>query len=130
MFWTLKQKTNNKGAQAENLALSFLQDQGLKLIERNYACRSGELDLIMLDGESLIFIEVRLRTNNNFGGAAGSITRTKRQRLEKTALHFLQSHPVFSHRLCRFDLICLTSAQSNNDEHHQKPIEWLKGVFQ
>ncbi|MRI35391.1 YraN family protein [Endozoicomonas sp. OPT23] len=130
MFWTLKQKTNSKGAQAEKLALNFLQSQSLQLVTKNYACRNGELDLIMLDGESLVFIEVRLRTNSEFGGASGSITAPKQRRLEKTALHFLQSHPAFSHRFCRFDLVCLTSAQSNNDEHHQKPIEWLKGVFQ
>ena len=130
MFWTLKQKTNTKGAQAEGLALNFLQSQGLTLITRNYACRSGELDLVMLDDSQLVFIEVRLRNNNRYGGAAASITPAKQQRLQKTARHFLQSHPAHSHRFCRFDLVSLTSAQTNNDERHQKPIEWLKGIIQ
>ena len=73
--------TSNVGHQAEQLALDYLQSHGLRLLERNFRGRFGEIDLIMLDGHTLVFIEVRLRKSKNFGGAEQSITASKQNKL-------------------------------------------------
>lgn len=132
MFWQLNLR-NKTGAQAEARALQFLKQQQLKLVSKNYACRHGELDLIMLDKNTLVFIEVRSRSSNRYGGAAGSITRTKQQKMTKAASHFLQQHRDHQHRHCRFDAILIkhqtNTVTCNNDEPPPKPIEWLQGIF-
>ena len=80
---------STRGAQAEQLAAQFLQCQGLKLVQRNYRCRYGEIDLILHDGNTLVFAEVRLRSRNDFGGAAASINAAKQAKLVRTAQHYL-----------------------------------------
>jgi putative endonuclease len=77
---------NRRGVPAENLAAAFLEGQGLKILERNYRCRFGEIDLIASSGATLVFVEVRARRSSAFGGAAGSITAAKRRRLVAAAL--------------------------------------------
>lgn len=105
------------GQQAENLAADFLQLQGLRLVERNYRCRMGEIDLIMDDGATRVFVEVRLRRNRNFGGAAESITQSKQSKLIRAAQHYLQQ---FSKQPpCRFDAVLLDGLK----------IEWIKDAF-
>ena len=69
------------GAKAEALAADFLASRGVTILERNFRRRCGELDLVAQDGDTLVFVEVRLRTHNDFGGAAASITATKRSRM-------------------------------------------------
>ena len=128
MFWQLNLK-NNQGAAAESQALKFLKRQGLRLIERNYACRAGELDLIMLHQSTLVFIEVRSRSTSGYGSAAETINLTKQNKIRKTAAHFLQSFPDHRHRLCRYDAILLNISNCNNDESNTNPIEWLQGAF-
>ena len=108
------------GGQAEALAAAYLKQQGLKLLASNYRCRFGEIDLIMRDGVTLVFVEVRLRSNANYGGAATSITVAKRQRLIHTAQHYLQQHGDSS---CRFDAILMQSVDMQD-------IEWLKNAFE
>jgi putative endonuclease len=107
------------GAQAEQLAAQFLQRHGLKLVESNYRSRFGEIDLILRDGDSLVFVEVRQRSRSDFGGAAASIDPRKQHRLILTAQHYLAALPHIPP--CRFDAVLLDSA--NN-------IEWLKGAFE
>ncbi|HEX5392784.1 MAG TPA: YraN family protein [Rhodocyclaceae bacterium] len=107
------------GAAAEDLAAAFLARQGLRLVERNYRVRGGEIDLICMDGATLVFVEVRLRTNSRYGGAAASITATKQRRLILAASHYLQAH---GERDCRFDCVLLTAL----DEH---AIEWIRDAF-
>jgi putative endonuclease len=80
---------NLGGAQAEDQALRFLLGQGLKLTQRNYTCRLGEIDLILLDGATLVFVEVRMRSSRSLGAAAQSITARKRERLLAAARHYL-----------------------------------------
>ena len=109
-----------RGAAAEKYAEEFLQRQGLILLERNYRCRFGEIDLIMRDGTVLVFIEVRMRTSPVFGGAAGSITPTKQAKLLRTARHYLAS--LKTEPPCRFDAVLLSGA--NGQE-----IEWIKNAF-
>jgi putative endonuclease len=108
------------GAQAEQLAAQYIQQQGLKLIVQNYRCRLGEIDLIMQDGTTLPFIEVRLRSNANFGGAAASIDVRKQQRIIRTAQQYL-ANPVRTPP-CRFDAILLQVMRGHT-------MQWLKNAF-
>jgi len=110
----------NQGALAEQWAAHFLQNQGLKLIEHNYRCRFGEIDLIMQDGATLVFVEVRLRRNADFGGAAASIDIRKQQRLIRTSQQYLCG--LVRTPACRFDAILLSDAQGRN-------AQWLKNAF-
>ncbi|MCW7553585.1 YraN family protein [Endozoicomonas gorgoniicola] len=136
MYWRLKLQSNT-GARAEHLALQHLKANRLKLVARNYACRFGELDLVMLDGETLVFVEVRSRNSQQFGGAAASITPAKQRKIRRTAEHFLQNHRKHQHRHCRFDAVLIINQTdtvtrhviSSNDERAPKPIEWLQGIF-
>lgn len=108
------------GANAERLAERFLLAQGLALLERNYRCRFGEIDLVMRDRETLVFVEVRLRSHSGYGGAAGSITAAKRERLLRAARHYLAREPRTP--ACRFDAILL-------DGTREPRIEWIRDAF-
>lgn len=105
------------GQEAENLAAEFLQGQGLRLVARNYRCRMGEIDLIMEDRGTLVFVEVRLRKNNHFGGAAASITPHKQGKLIRAAQHYLQQQT--RQPPCRFDALLLEGGK----------MEWIKDAF-
>ncbi|PKO51851.1 MAG: YraN family protein [Betaproteobacteria bacterium HGW-Betaproteobacteria-20] len=119
----MKLNKNNAGLDAEKLAATFLVNHGLKLMVQNYHCRYGEIDLIMKDAKTLVFVEVRLRTNNKFGSAGASITPQKQQKLILTAQHYLQEYSrQHGESLCRFDAILMTKA----DAQH---IEWLPNAF-
>jgi putative endonuclease len=110
----------SRGAQAEQFAAQFLQRHGLKLLHQNYRCRYGEIDLILQDQSTLVFAEVRLRSRNDFGGAAASITRSKQTKLVRTAQHYLATLTRIPP--CRFDAVLM---KAPNDEN----IEWLKNAF-
>lgn len=111
----------NSGAIAENLAVRFLQRQGLRILERNFRCRSGEIDVIACDRDTLVFVEVRLREPSVFGGAVQSITTTKQNRLRKAARYYLGQQS--SGKSCRFDAILL-------DRLEDSRIEWLKNIIE
>ncbi|MDA8258956.1 MAG: YraN family protein [Betaproteobacteria bacterium] len=108
-----------KGAAAEQLAADYLQRQGLRLLERNFRVRGGEIDLVCRDGKTTVFVEVRLRSRGDFGGAAASITAAKQARLILAARHWLLRH---GETPCRFDCILLEDLESKN-------IEWLRDAF-
>ena len=112
------------GKKAEDIALKYLTEKGLSLITRNYRSRWGELDLIMQDGETLVFVEVRSRTHSNYSSAAASIDFRKQQKLAKTALIYLQQFSTPPN--ARFDVIALDrqSAQSTQD------IKWIRNAFE
>lgn len=93
------------GREAEARACAFLQQQGLILIERNFRCRVGEIDLIMRDAQTLVFVEVRCRKDRQFGGAAASVGRVKQQRLLRSASAYLSR--LARPPACRFDLIAI-----------------------
>ena len=109
------------GDVAERHALAYLTQQGLKLVEANYRSRFGEIDLIMRDGEVLVFAEVRMRKSNDFGGARASISATKQAKLIKTAEQYLTkfTRPP----PCRFDALLLGAPDSG-------AIEWIKNAFE
>lgn len=111
---------NPQGERAEALAAAWLTERGLRISERNYRCRFGEIDLIARDGGTVVFVEVRSRSGNAYGGAAASITPAKRERLLKTARHYLAgTEPVPP---CRFDVLLLTGEPPR--------IEWLRNAIE
>jgi len=109
------------GAQAEQWAVRHLQQQGLKLIVQNYRGRFGEIDVIMQDGAALVFIEVRLRRNADFGGAAASIDMHKQRRLIRTAQQYLAE--LARTPPCRFDAVLMDNTEGLN-------MQWLKNAFE
>lgn len=106
-----------QGRLAEDRALVYLQQQGLVCVTRNYACRFGEIDLIMQEASLLVFIEVRWRTNLNFGGAAASVSLAKQQRIWRTAEHYLMRYR--SQPACRFDVVAIDG----------DIVSWLRAVM-
>ncbi|WP_374514644.1 YraN family protein [Niveibacterium sp.] len=111
------------GSLAERLAETWLTRQGLKVIARNVRCKLGEIDLVATDGEMLVFVEVRMRTDPRFGGAAASITPAKQAKLVRTAEWFLANGgKAWAGRPCRFDVVLL-------DRLHLAHIEWIRGAF-
>mgnify|MGYP005991782283 CR=1 FL=1 len=107
------------GAIAEQSAKRFLIEQGLEFVEQNVRFKVGELDLIFLDESSYtyIFVEVRFRKNNHFGGAAASISRKKQQNIKKAAIFYLQKRKLTPN--IRFDVIAYENGQLN----------WIESAF-
>ena len=120
---TTRTPRQRDGDQAEALTAAYLERNGLRILERNYRARGGELDLIALDGETLVFVEVRYRKSARFGGAAASIDARKQQRLIHAAQVYLLKHPRQANRPCRFDCVLLDTLQSTQ-------IDWIKDAFQ
>ena len=119
----MKINQNYAGLAAEQLAATFLMNHGLKMVVQNYHCRFGEIDLVMRDAKTLVFVEVRLRSNSQFGSAAASITPQKKQKLILTAQHYLQQHSATQGDVpCRFDAVLMSKA----DLQH---IEWVRNAF-
>lgn len=112
-----------RGREAEEKALHYLQQQGLQLLVRNWRCRGGELDLVMLEKTTVVFVEVRYRQRALWGSALESITPTKQQRLIRAAQQFLQQHPRWAQHPCRFDVVALLP------EGHSPPLHWLCNAF-
>ena len=102
--------TTAKGKRAEDQAAAFLETHGLSLLSRNYRCRGGEIDLVCRDGKSLVFVEVRQRKRQDFGGAGASITPTKQRRILLAAQHFLLATGQ-THGDCRIDCILIDDAE-------------------
>jgi putative endonuclease len=115
----LFQPSNSQGAKSEKQALAYLQQQGLSLLCQNYYCRFGEIDLIMQDQDTLVFIEVRYRKNSDFGGALASITKRKQDKIIKTAKHYLAQ--LENEPYCRFDAIAI-------DQQSGSP-QWIQNAF-
>ena len=111
-------ESQNTGYKAEENALSFLARQGLKVVERNFRCRFGEIDLIMRDGDVLVFVEVRKRKNGFFGGALASISMAKQRRLVSTARYYLSRTSFLPS--CRFDVVAFDGNE----------CRWLKNVIE
>jgi putative endonuclease len=111
------------GAQAEELAARLLAAHGLRLLARNVRCRGGEVDLIALDRETVVFVEVRLRRHRDFGGAASSIGRAKRRRVILAARYWLAgTGHAWAGRPCRFDAVLYSTLDPDS-------AQWLQGAF-
>lgn len=112
-----------RGRAAEQQAVEYLQARGLELVVRNYRAPCGEIDIIMQDGSTLVFVEVRYRSNEAFCRTTETISAAKRRRLRATGEHYLQRHATSANGDCRFDIITLTGPQDNATCH------WLTNAF-
>lgn len=122
-----KQNLRQKGHEFETLAASFLEQQGLTLLKRNFHCRLGEIDLIFYSPNEqglIIFVEVRYRKNEDFGGAKMSVNVLKQQKILRCAQLFIKTKPIFFNNPCRFDVIAIKLTEGNPE------IEWVKNAFQ
>lgn len=121
---------SSKGKDAEKIACDHLKKNGLKLIEKNFNSRYGEIDLIMQHKNTLVFIEVRYRKNADYGGASVSITPSKQSKIRKTALYYMQlKGREFNTRI---DVVAITQAKINVNNKHCKnalDIEWIQNAF-
>lgn len=106
------------GQSAEARAEAFLVKQGLALVARNWHCRFGEIDLIMQDGATRVFVEVRLRTRSDFGGAAASVTPAKQRKLLAAARQYLSALQTLPP--CRFDVVALDGSGAP---------DWIRNAF-
>ena len=113
-----------RGDEAERWALAHLQAKGLTVVDRNYRCRFGELDLVCLDGPVLAFVEVRRRQRHAVVGALESLTEAKLARVRAAAKHFLSTHRHHARRVCRFDVVAITG------DHADHELEWIKDAFE
>jgi putative endonuclease len=109
---------NPSGARAEDLCAGLLQAAGLRVVERNWRCRLGEIDLIARDGPTVVFAEVRMRSKGTFGGAAESVTMAKRARLIAAARLYLAGRPQVS---CRFDVFVVEGVPAH--------VQWIRDAF-
>lgn len=113
------------GTAAELMAREFLEEKGLITVATNESYRVGELDIIMLEkkdmGDTLVFVEVRFRSNLKYGTALESITRGKQNKLIKAARQFLAGHPEFARHFCRFDVVTIESPKNH--------IQWTPSAF-
>ena len=115
--------TRSVGRQAEKLALDHLTAQGLRKIETNFRCRMGEVDLVMKDGDCLVFAEVRFRNQNRYTSAAGSVDWHKQRKIIRTAAAFLGRHPQYSSCTVRFDVVGLDQTGD------QTSLRWIRDAF-
>lgn len=113
--------TKQAGYQAEQRAMDYLCQHGLKTIARNYSCRMGEIDLIMRDKEHLVFVEVRARKSCGFGGGVDSITPAKQQKIIRTTMHYLLQHKLIDKYPIRFDVVSIDGPSAT--------LSWIKDAF-
>lgn len=116
--------TRQQGSDWERAAERMLKKRGLKSLARNYHGRVGEIDLIMLQEETLVFIEVRYRSNPNYGSGADSVTAKKQDRVVRAARRFLQHERQHAWRPCRFDVV------SVGREDGRPVMNWIRSAFE
>lgn len=116
--------TRQLGQHYEVLAAQYLQRAGLALLQKNWSCRYGEIDLICGQDNLLIFVEVRFRRHHQWGGALESITALKQQKLTRSAQAFLQQHPHYQHLACRFDAVFISKMPDNSLD-----FNWIENAF-
>ena len=106
----------------ENAVGDYLQRQGLKIVTTNYQCKCGEIDLIMQDGEVLVFVEVRYRKIDDFGDSVSSVTKAKQRRIIRAATYYLLENDLYDKVLCRFDVVGASSNVASK-------FQWIKDAF-
>ncbi len=116
-----------QGEDAEIACYHFLKSQGLKFVDKNFNSRFGEIDIIMLDKKILVFVEVRFRKNNKFGGALESITHSKQNKLRRTAELYLQKNTRYEN--ARFDVVSMSKNTPVNTGKQQYTFDWIPNAF-
>ena len=111
--------SKNIGDKAEDVARNYLQQHGIKILESNFRCKAGEIDIIAVEAETLLFIEVKYRKNNTFGTPQEMVTTAKQRKIVTTAALYLQKHAKLANKACRFDVISI----------QQNEINWIKAAF-
>jgi putative endonuclease len=112
-----------RGDAVESATLAHLQAHGLQLLARNAQARGGELDLVMLDGDVVVFVEVRYRASKAFGGGSASVDAAKRRKLVHAAQIFLLRHPGHAEAPCRFDVVAASGDPGVPN------LEWVRDAF-
>lgn len=118
-----RSSTRAAGAQFEAQAERALERHGLSTVARNFTCRGGELDLVMIDRGTLVFVEVRYRRSSRFGSAAETIGQTKQARLLRAAQIFLLRNARYADYPCRFDVVALSGDPARPE------MDWIAGAF-
>lgn len=113
------------GRAAEDAACRFLEANGCVLIERNYRCRAGEIDLVVRQDRTLVFVEVRYRRRTDYGSGAESVGPRKQSRVIRTAQHYLSARSIGNNRPMRFDVVSVYPAQGGGFG-----IDWIPGAFE
>jgi len=115
--------TRQSGAEWEKTAESFLRGHGLKLLQRNFSSRFGEIDLIMEEETTIVFIEVKYRKSNEHGSGADAVTFHKQNRISRTAGWYMAKNPHRAEQFCRFDVISI------DPQSRKQGIKWIKNAF-
>ena len=113
------------GDSYEGKAIDILTTNGLRILARNFSRKTGEIDIIALDKTCVVFLEVRVRSNPGYAGAAASVDRRKQQRIIRTAQLYLRANPILSQSPCRFDVIAFEPRQSNRE----LSANWIRSAF-
>jgi putative endonuclease len=113
------------GEHYEQIAIEWLCDRGFQIVERNFRCKAGEIDIIARDGPQLVFVEVRARSNPRYASAAASVDWRKQRKLLRTAQFYLQTQPHSAKVPCRFDVIAIEPRQSSVDA----AVNWIRAAF-
>ena len=116
--------TRQRGRAWEQVAESLLRRHGLRTLTTNYQCRGGEIDLVMLDGAVLVFVEVRYRHSDRFGSGADSVTTTKQRRITFAARQFLARHVQHAQRPSRFDVVSIGRGNDGAE------LNWIQSAFE
>ena len=116
--------TRQQGSRWERAAECFLRRRGLRTVTRNYTCRFGEIDLVMLEGPVLVFVEVRYRRHELYGSGADSVTPAKQRRIVTAARQFLRSNAMHCQRACRFDVVSIRGGPESAE------IDWIRDAFE
>lgn len=114
-------RTAERGAQAEAFAADWLEARGLKLLARNVRFRYGEIDLVMDDGGTIVFVEVRYRAREDYGGAAASVNAAKRARMQRAIRGYLAANPAAARRNLRADVVAVSAGDR---------VEWIKNALE
>lgn len=128
------QSNHLSGSQAEDLACEYLLDQGLQLLIKNFRTRRGEIDLIMQQADCIVFVEVRFRRSQAFGGALASITASKCRRLNAAAASYLQASGYPTASPTRFDAVAIAPAPTRGAVDPQTlrkgyAIDWIQNII-
>jgi putative endonuclease len=118
--------TTELGRRGEDLACRHLEAQGLRLLERNYRCRAGEIDLVMLDGGTLVLVEVRSRSTSEHGGAAATVGFRKQRKFIRAARHLLLTRPDYRRLPARFDVVAIDPDPAGAKE---PVVTWIRDAF-
>lgn len=107
------------------MAIDYLQTRGLTLVERNYQCRLGEIDLVMRDREQLVFVEVRFRRRREYGMPVETVSRSKRNKLILCARHYLHRRGQTNSISCRFDVLGIDGSADTG----RRNFHWVRDAF-